>query len=156
MFYPAFIADRSATVPLSVSLFQNRIRSHKYRTLDHLENDVMELCQNAQSFNMEGSVVSILSVSCIRSRFVLGWSDTRTVCPTIPISCVTLMSLPRALRSIGGGQLSVQHPPTTTSSRKLKPTERMPSTPTLQHHTDSTTTVFSYALWRPRPPAVGV
>lgn len=37
--------------------FQERIRSHKYRSLNDLERDVMLLCQNAQTFNLEGSLV---------------------------------------------------------------------------------------------------
>ncbi|XP_070196110.1 probable global transcription activator SNF2L2 [Littorina saxatilis] len=45
------------TRPLDFKKIYNRIKSHKYRELDDLENDVMELCSNAQSFNMEGSVI---------------------------------------------------------------------------------------------------
>ncbi|KAB0392734.1 hypothetical protein E2I00_011948 [Balaenoptera physalus] len=37
-------------------LFMERIRSHKYRSLNDLEKDVMLLCQNAQTFNLEGSL----------------------------------------------------------------------------------------------------
>lgn len=36
---------------------QERIRNHKYRSLNDLEKDVMLLCQNAQTFNLEGSLV---------------------------------------------------------------------------------------------------
>lgn len=36
---------------------QERIRIHKYRSLNDLEKDVMLLCQNAQTFNLEGSLV---------------------------------------------------------------------------------------------------
>lgn len=36
---------------------QERIRSHKYRSLNDLEKDVMLLCQNAQTYNLEGSLV---------------------------------------------------------------------------------------------------
>ncbi len=39
---------------------QERIRSHKYRTLNDLEKDVMLLCQNAQTFNLEGSLVILV------------------------------------------------------------------------------------------------
>lgn len=39
--------------------FQERIRNHKYRSLNDLEKDVMLLCQNAQTFNLEGSLVSL-------------------------------------------------------------------------------------------------
>ncbi|XP_025109979.1 probable global transcription activator SNF2L2 [Pomacea canaliculata] len=45
------------TRPLDFKKIYNRIKSHRYRNLDDLEADVMELCQNAQSFNMEGSVI---------------------------------------------------------------------------------------------------
>lgn len=50
-------------ISLFYSLFfsgdhQERIRSHKYRSLNDLEKDVMLLCQNAQTFNLEGSLVS--------------------------------------------------------------------------------------------------
>lgn len=40
---------------------QERIRNHKYRSLNDLEKDVMLLCQNAQTFNLEGSLVSTLA-----------------------------------------------------------------------------------------------
>lgn len=43
---------------LALSRRQERIRSHKYRSLNDLEKDVMLLCQNAQTFNLEGSLVS--------------------------------------------------------------------------------------------------
>lgn len=36
---------------------QERIRNHKYRSLGDLEKDVMLLCHNAQTFNLEGSQV---------------------------------------------------------------------------------------------------
>lgn len=42
---------------MSSSAHQERIRSHKYRSLNDLEKDVMLLCQNAQTFNLEGSLV---------------------------------------------------------------------------------------------------
>ena len=42
---------------------QERIRSHKYRSLNDLEKDVMLLCQNAQTFNLEGSLVSTPTLS---------------------------------------------------------------------------------------------
>lgn len=43
--------------PHPFSRFQERIRNHKYRSLNDLEKDVMLLCQNAQTFNLEGSLV---------------------------------------------------------------------------------------------------
>lgn len=36
---------------------QDRVRNHKYRSLGDLEKDVMLLCHNAQTFNLEGSQV---------------------------------------------------------------------------------------------------
>ena len=36
---------------------QERIRGHRYRSLSDLERDVMLLFQNAQTFNLEGSLV---------------------------------------------------------------------------------------------------
>lgn len=38
---------------------QERIRNHKYRSLGDLEKDVMLLCHNAQTFNLEGSQVCL-------------------------------------------------------------------------------------------------
>ncbi|BFZ16660.1 hypothetical protein BsWGS_19698 [Bradybaena similaris] len=43
--------------PLDFKKINTRISTHRYRTLDELEADIIELCQNAQSFNMEGSVI---------------------------------------------------------------------------------------------------
>lgn len=36
---------------------QDRVRNHKYRSVGDLEKDVMLLCHNAQTFNLEGSQV---------------------------------------------------------------------------------------------------
>lgn len=47
---------------------QERIRSHKYRSLNDLEKDVMLLCQNAQTFNLEGSLVSSPTISTLSER----------------------------------------------------------------------------------------
>lgn len=47
----------SPAVRLLSGLPQERIRNHKYRSLNDLEKDVMLLCQNAQTFNLEGSLV---------------------------------------------------------------------------------------------------
>lgn len=43
--------------PVDFRKIKERIRSHKYRTLNDLEKDVMLLCQNAQTFNLEGSLI---------------------------------------------------------------------------------------------------
>lgn len=55
-------ADRSATrwschLLSDVFGLQERIRGHRYRSLGDLERDVMLLFQNAQTFNLEGSLV---------------------------------------------------------------------------------------------------
>jgi len=39
---------------------QQRIRSHYYRSLDDVEKDVLLLCKNAQTYNVEGSLVSLI------------------------------------------------------------------------------------------------
>jgi len=41
---------------------QQRIRSHYYRSLDDVEKDVLLLCKNAQTYNVEGSLVSYHSL----------------------------------------------------------------------------------------------
>uniref|UniRef100_A0A1A8NSL4 SWI/SNF related, matrix associated, actin dependent regulator of chromatin, subfamily a, member 4 n=1 Tax=Nothobranchius pienaari TaxID=704102 RepID=A0A1A8NSL4_9TELE len=43
--------------PVDFRKIKERIRSHKYRNLNDLEKDVMLLCQNAQTFNLEGSLI---------------------------------------------------------------------------------------------------
>lgn len=43
-------------------LLQERINSHKYRTLDDLEEDFTLMCKNAQTYNIEGSIVGFYSV----------------------------------------------------------------------------------------------
>lgn len=42
---------------------QDRVRSHKYRGVGDLEKDVMLLCHNAQTFNLEGSQVSASTIA---------------------------------------------------------------------------------------------
>ncbi|KAH9515427.1 Transcription activator BRG1 [Bulinus truncatus] len=58
--------------PLDFKKISTRISTHRYRTLDELEADIMELCQNAQSFNMEGSVIYedsiVLQSVCTNAR----------------------------------------------------------------------------------------
>lgn len=41
---------------------QERVRNHKYRSVGDLEKDVMLLCHNAQTFNLEGSQVRNFSM----------------------------------------------------------------------------------------------
>ncbi|KAA0713500.1 Transcription activator BRG1 [Triplophysa tibetana] len=43
--------------PVDFRKIKERIRSHRYRSLNDLERDVMLLCQNAQTFNLEGSLI---------------------------------------------------------------------------------------------------
>ncbi|XP_061084008.1 transcription activator BRG1 isoform X1 [Conger conger] len=43
--------------PVDFRKIKERIRSHRYRSLSDLEKDVMLLCQNAQTFNLEGSLI---------------------------------------------------------------------------------------------------
>ncbi|XP_069623239.1 transcription activator BRG1 isoform X1 [Ranitomeya imitator] len=43
--------------PVDFRKIKERIRNHKYRNLNDLEKDVMLLCQNAQTFNLEGSLI---------------------------------------------------------------------------------------------------
>ncbi|XP_059407495.1 transcription activator BRG1 isoform X2 [Carassius carassius] len=43
--------------PVDFRKIKERIKIHKYRTLNDLEKDVMLLCQNAQTFNLEGSLI---------------------------------------------------------------------------------------------------
>ena len=38
---------------------QQKIREHRYRLLDDMEQDMILLCKNAQLYNMEGSLVSM-------------------------------------------------------------------------------------------------
>uniref|UniRef100_A0A674D7A5 SWI/SNF related BAF chromatin remodeling complex subunit ATPase 4 n=1 Tax=Salmo trutta TaxID=8032 RepID=A0A674D7A5_SALTR len=45
--------------PVDFRKIKERIRSHRYRSLGDLERDVMLLFQNAQTFNLEGSLVKI-------------------------------------------------------------------------------------------------
>ncbi|XP_078471327.1 SWI/SNF-related matrix-associated actin-dependent regulator of chromatin subfamily A member 2-like isoform X2 [Lampetra planeri] len=43
--------------PVDFNKIKERIRIHKYRSMDDLEKDVMLLCHNAQTFNLEGSLI---------------------------------------------------------------------------------------------------
>uniref|UniRef100_A0A672J5M7 Probable global transcription activator SNF2L2 n=1 Tax=Salarias fasciatus TaxID=181472 RepID=A0A672J5M7_SALFA len=43
--------------PVDFKKIKERVRSHKYRSVGDLEKDVMLLCQNAQTFNLEGSQI---------------------------------------------------------------------------------------------------
>uniref|UniRef100_UPI0037E73943 probable global transcription activator SNF2L2 isoform X1 n=1 Tax=Semicossyphus pulcher TaxID=241346 RepID=UPI0037E73943 len=43
--------------PVDFKKIKDRVRSHKYRNVGDLEKDVMLLCHNAQTFNLEGSQI---------------------------------------------------------------------------------------------------
>lgn len=43
--------------PIDFKKIKNKIKDHRYRNLDNLETDVMLLCENAQSYNIEGSAI---------------------------------------------------------------------------------------------------
>ncbi|XP_077105239.1 SWI/SNF-related matrix-associated actin-dependent regulator of chromatin subfamily A member 2 isoform X7 [Ranitomeya variabilis] len=43
--------------PVDFKKIKERIRNHKYRSVSDLEKDVMLLCYNAQTFNLEGSQI---------------------------------------------------------------------------------------------------
>uniref|UniRef100_A0AAX7T9T1 SWI/SNF related, matrix associated, actin dependent regulator of chromatin, subfamily a, member 2 n=1 Tax=Astatotilapia calliptera TaxID=8154 RepID=A0AAX7T9T1_ASTCA len=43
--------------PVDFKKIKERVRNHKYRNVGDLEKDVMLLCQNAQTFNLEGSQI---------------------------------------------------------------------------------------------------
>uniref|UniRef100_A0A8C0BVU6 SWI/SNF related, matrix associated, actin dependent regulator of chromatin, subfamily a, member 2 n=1 Tax=Buteo japonicus TaxID=224669 RepID=A0A8C0BVU6_9AVES len=54
--------------PVDFKKIKERIRNHKYRSLGDLEKDVMLLCHNAQTFNLEGSQKLVLTL-ILRSVF---------------------------------------------------------------------------------------
>lgn len=43
--------------PVDIRKIRERINSHKYRTLDDLEEDFSLMCKNAQTYNIEGSII---------------------------------------------------------------------------------------------------
>ncbi|XP_047674125.1 probable global transcription activator SNF2L2 isoform X2 [Tachysurus fulvidraco] len=56
--------------PVDFKKIKDRVRNHKYRSLGDLEKDVMLLCHNAQTYNLEGSQIfedSIVLQSVFRS-----------------------------------------------------------------------------------------
>jgi len=44
--------------PVDIKKIRDRIKQHKYRSLDDLERDFMLMCKNTQAYNVEGSLVS--------------------------------------------------------------------------------------------------
>uniref|UniRef100_A0A8C1K8G6 SWI/SNF related, matrix associated, actin dependent regulator of chromatin, subfamily a, member 2 n=1 Tax=Cyprinus carpio TaxID=7962 RepID=A0A8C1K8G6_CYPCA len=45
------------TKPVDFKKIKERVRNHKYRSVSDLEKDVMLLCHNAQTYNLEGSQI---------------------------------------------------------------------------------------------------
>ncbi|XP_073696982.1 probable global transcription activator SNF2L2 isoform X1 [Garra rufa] len=43
--------------PVDFRRIRERVRNHKYRCIADLEKDVMQMCHNAQTFNLEGSQI---------------------------------------------------------------------------------------------------
>uniref|UniRef100_A0AAQ5Z6J9 SWI/SNF related, matrix associated, actin dependent regulator of chromatin, subfamily a, member 2 n=1 Tax=Amphiprion ocellaris TaxID=80972 RepID=A0AAQ5Z6J9_AMPOC len=54
--------------PVDFKKIKERVRNHKYRNVGDLERDVMLLCQNAQTFNLEGSQVRNKSLTYAESH----------------------------------------------------------------------------------------
>jgi SWI/SNF-related matrix-associated actin-dependent regulator of chromatin subfamily A protein 2/4 len=73
--------------PVDFKKIQQRIRSHHYRCIDDLEQDVMLLCKNAQTYNVEGSLIfedSIVLQSVFtnaRERLEKGSGSSATTTP---------------------------------------------------------------------------
>jgi SWI/SNF-related matrix-associated actin-dependent regulator of chromatin subfamily A protein 2/4 len=43
--------------PVDIKKIKSRIANHRYRSLDDLQEDFMQLCRNAQTYNVEGSLI---------------------------------------------------------------------------------------------------
>ena len=43
--------------PLDIKKIRSRITTHKYRSLDELQDDFLIMCRNAQTYNVEGSQI---------------------------------------------------------------------------------------------------
>lgn len=43
--------------PVDIKKIRDRIKQHRYRSLDDLEKEFMTLCKNTQAYNMEGSLI---------------------------------------------------------------------------------------------------
>ncbi|TRY89722.1 hypothetical protein DNTS_009300, partial [Danionella cerebrum] len=54
--------------PVDFKKIKERVRNHKYRSVSDLEKDVMLLCHNAQTYNLEGSQVIFKSARQKLSR----------------------------------------------------------------------------------------
>ncbi|KAA3677467.1 SWI/SNF-related matrix-associated actin-dependent regulator of chromatin subfamily A member 2/4 [Paragonimus westermani] len=47
--------------PMDFHRIKQRVRDGKYHSVDELESDIMLLCKNAQTYNMDGSLVSLIT-----------------------------------------------------------------------------------------------
>ncbi|KAM4634063.1 putative global transcription activator SNF2L2 [Polymixia lowei] len=71
--------------PVDFRRIKERVRNHKYRSVEDLEKDIVLLCHNAQTFNLEGSQIyedSIVIKSVFesaRQRIVTDEEQTQTV-----------------------------------------------------------------------------
>lgn len=43
--------------PIDIKKIRNRINNHSYRSIDELADDFAHMCQNAQTYNVEGSQI---------------------------------------------------------------------------------------------------
>nr|CAH8868762.1 unnamed protein product [Trichobilharzia regenti] len=48
--------------PVDFNRIRQRVKDGKYRSVDELESDVLLLCKNAQTYNMDGSLMTVLVV----------------------------------------------------------------------------------------------
>ena len=54
--------------PMDFKKIRKNIKIHKYRCLDDIDADMALLCKNAQTYNIEGSLVrQLLNNSCVWS-----------------------------------------------------------------------------------------
>ena len=44
--------------PVDFQRIRQRLKDNKYRSIDDLETDIFILCKNAQTYNMDGSLVT--------------------------------------------------------------------------------------------------
>ena len=60
--------------PVDIKKIKERINGHRYRTMDDFQADFMLMCRNAQTYNIEGSIVSridaMLQHKCTILRFL--------------------------------------------------------------------------------------
>jgi len=52
---------------------QRNLKMHKYRSVDDLEQDMFTLCKNAQTYNVEGSLVSFTAHCFPDESYLLRW-----------------------------------------------------------------------------------